>query len=143
MVWANSTVGHSSLARCRKASSGALSSAFDLLTFAVLLRVFVAPPELFRTGWFVESLLTELAVALVVRTRGPALRSRPGPLLLWSTLAVAVIAVGLPYSPLAAGLGFVPLPLPLLLAMLGITGLYAVATEMLKRWVFARATASS
>lgn len=117
---------------------GALSSAFDLLTFAVLLLVFHAAPEVFRTGWFVLSLLTELAVAMVVRTRRPALRSRPGALLLWSTVVVAVIAVALPYAPGADAFGFVPLAPELLLTMLGITCAYAIATERLKRWFFAR-----
>ncbi|MBK9757574.1 MAG: magnesium-translocating P-type ATPase [Nannocystis sp.] len=120
---------------------GALSSAFDLLTFAALLLVFHAAPEVFRTGWFVLSLLTELAVAMVVRTRRPALRSRPGALLLWSTVVVAVVAVAVPYAPGAAAFGFVPLPLPLLLTMLGITCAYAIATERLKRWFFARTAA--
>ena len=57
---------------------GAVSSVFDFLTFGALLLVFHAAPDLFRTGWFVESLLTELVIALVVRTRRPFFRSRPG-----------------------------------------------------------------
>ena len=58
---------------------GLLSSVFDFLTFGVLLLASSrAAPELFRTGWFVESLLTELVIALVVRTRRPFFRSRPG-----------------------------------------------------------------
>ena len=57
---------------------GVLSSAFDFLTFALLLVVFQASVAVFRTAWFMESLLTELAVALVVRTRGPSFRSMPG-----------------------------------------------------------------
>ena len=61
---------------------GLLSSVFDFLTFGVLLCVFHASPEVFRTGWFVESLLTELVIALVVRTRRPFFRSRPGTILL-------------------------------------------------------------
>ena len=56
---------------------GAVSSVFDFLTFGALLLVFHAAPDLFRTGWFVESLLTELVIALVVRTRRPFYRSRP------------------------------------------------------------------
>src|SRR5262249_36591271 len=56
---------------------GVLSSAYDLITFVILLTVFHATPEIFRTGWFVESLLTELLIALVVRTRRPFYRSRP------------------------------------------------------------------
>ncbi len=57
---------------------GLVSSIFDFLTFATLLFVFHAAPEEFRTGWFVESLLTELVIALVVRTRHVFFRSRPG-----------------------------------------------------------------
>src|SRR5678809_1166825 len=71
---------------------GILSSAFDFLTFGALLGLFHATPELFRTGWFVESLLTELVVALVVRTRRPFFRSKPGAVLFWSTLALVGLA---------------------------------------------------
>jgi Mg2+-importing ATPase len=113
-------------------SFGLLSSLFDLLTFWVLLGLFAAGVELFRTGWFVESLLTELAVALVVRTRRPFYRSRPGTLLLVSTIAVAGLALAVPYSPVAGLLGFVVLPPAMLLVMTGITALYVLATELLK-----------
>ncbi|HSB55180.1 MAG TPA: magnesium-translocating P-type ATPase, partial [Gemmatimonadales bacterium] len=57
---------------------GLLSAAFDFLTFGLLLRVFHALATEFRTAWFIESLLTELVIALVVRTRRPFYRSRPG-----------------------------------------------------------------
>src|SRR6185295_16048153 len=63
---------------------GLLSSAFDALTFVVLTLGFAAGAEEFRTSWFVESLFTELVIALIVRTRRPAWRSRPGTVL-WST----------------------------------------------------------
>jgi P-type Mg2+ transporter len=111
---------------------GALSSLFDLLTFGVLLTAFHAAPALFRTGWFVESLLTELVVALVVRTRRPFYRSRPGALLLWSTVCLIALTVAIPYLPGADVLGFVPLPAPLLGAVLVITALYTAATEAAK-----------
>src|SRR6185295_14209509 len=101
---------------------GILSSVFDIVTFVVLLGPFAARPELFRTAWFVESLLTELAVALVVRTRRPFYRSRPGTLLWVTTAAVVALAVAIPYVPGAGGLGFVPLPPALLTTVLGITG---------------------
>jgi Mg2+-importing ATPase len=112
---------------------GLLSSLFDFLTFGALLWLFAAGVELFRTGWFVESLLTELVVALVVRTRRPSWRSRPGSLLLWSTLAVAVLAFAIPYLPHATVLGFVPLPAPVLLTLALIAALYVAAAEWLKR----------
>jgi Mg2+-importing ATPase len=111
---------------------GLLSSVFDFLTFGALLLVFRTSPEAFRTAWFVESLLTELAIALVVRTRRRAYRSRPGRFLLWSSVAVAVVAVSLPYLPGVGRLGFVPLPVPLLATVLVILLLYVIATEILK-----------
>ena len=115
---------------------GLLSSLFDLLTFAVLLTVFQATPELFRTGWFIESLLTELVIALVVRTSRPFYASRPGALLLWSTVALVAVAVFIPVLPFAGVLGFVPLSASLLAALCGITVLYMAATEWAKRPLF-------
>ncbi|BCS32245.1 magnesium-translocating P-type ATPase [Luteitalea sp. TBR-22] len=115
---------------------GALSSVFDLCTFAVLLRMAPGTPATFRTGWFVESLLTELVVALVVRTRRPMTQSRPGTFLLVSTIALIAFALALPYLPGAGLVGFVPLPLPLLATVVGITTAYVGATELQKRWFF-------
>ncbi len=89
---------------------GLLSSVFDLLTFGTLLWLFHASTDVFRTAWFVESLLTELVIALVVRTRRPFFRSRPGTILLASTLVLAAITPVVPYLPFASSLGFVPLP---------------------------------
>jgi Mg2+-importing ATPase len=117
---------------------GLVSSAFDVLTFGVLLFIVQAAPEQFRTGWFVESLLTELAVALVVRTRRPFYRSRPGRLLWRSTLVVAVITLALPYLPFSAVLSFTPLPPIVLLLLLGITALYVAAAELAKQRFYAR-----
>ena len=117
---------------------GLLSSAFDLLTFGLLLVLFAAGPELFRTGWFVESLLTELLVALVVRTRRPSWRSRPGSLLLWSTLGVIALALAIPYLPYADLLGFVPLPSGVVLALVAVALLYVAATEWLKKGFYRR-----
>jgi len=117
---------------------GALSSVFDLLTFGLLLRVFAATAATFRTGWFVESLLTELVIALVVRTARPMLRSRPGRLLVVLTLALIPLTLAIPYLPYADVLGFVPLPATIVLALAGVTALYVVAAELLKARFFAR-----
>jgi Mg2+-importing ATPase len=117
---------------------GLISTAFDFATFAVLLNMFDADTRTFRTAWFIVSLLTELAVVLVLRTPGPSWRSAPSPLLLWSTLAVAAIAVGLPYTgPLASLFDFVPLPLPVFGGIFAIVGAYLVATELAKLRFFA------
>jgi Mg2+-importing ATPase len=117
---------------------GALSSVFDLLTFAVLLFIFDSTVAEFRTGWFVQSLLTELVIALVVRTRRPFYRSRPGGLLVVSTAILALVALALPYLPHVDVLGFTPVPLPLLLALVAVTVLYVLAAEAAKLWFYRR-----
>ena len=112
---------------------GVLSSIFDLATFAGLLWLFHAGQATFRTGWFVESLLTELVVCLVIRTQRPFFASRPGRTLVFTTAAVAALALAIPYLPLVELIGFVPLSSPLLAALVLITALYVLATEALKR----------
>ncbi|HSD90650.1 MAG TPA: magnesium-translocating P-type ATPase, partial [Kofleriaceae bacterium] len=89
---------------------GLLSSVFDGMTFVVLVLGFHSSAETFRTGWFIESLFTELVIALVVRTRRRAWSSRPGSVLLWTTVAVAVLTFAIPYLPYIHVLGFVRLP---------------------------------
>ena len=117
---------------------GLLSSLFDFLTFAALLWVFAAGAELFRTAWFVESLLTELVIALVVRTWRPFWRSRPGDVLLWTTCGVIVLAFAIPYLPYAGLLDFVPLPAGVVATLVAIAVLYVAAAEALKGVVFRR-----
>jgi len=75
---------------------------------------------------------------LVIRTRRPFFRSRPGTVLLVATLMVAGTTIFLPYTPLGALFGFAPLSLPLILLLLGISGGYLVASELVKRWFFQR-----
>ena len=118
---------------------GAISSAFDALTFALLWFVLRAQPGEFRTAWFVESLLTELVILLVVRTHRPLWASAPSRGLSAATLVVAAVAVALPWTPwVAQAFGFVPLPPVVLAALLGITLLYTLANEAAKRRFFAR-----
>jgi P-type Mg2+ transporter len=114
---------------------GLISSVFDLLTFALLLKVFHAAPALFHSAWFVVSLLTQLTVMLVLRTRLAAWRSRPSPLLAWMTLAVALLAVALPFiAPAARLFGFVAMPAPMVAALMAIVLAYVAATEAAKHW---------
>tara|TARA_R110001599_G_scaffold81500_2_gene219883 strand:+ start:1521 stop:4076 length:2556 start_codon:yes stop_codon:yes gene_type:complete len=113
---------------------GLISTLFDLCTFTVLLEFFNADETIFQSTWFMVSLLTELAVVLVLRTHLPCWKSRPGKLLLVSTGMVAIAAFTLPFTGPVAGLfGFVVLPLNLLLAGIAILAAYIVATEWAKR----------
>ncbi len=119
---------------------GLLSSVFDLLAFVLLRRVFDAGQLAFHSGWFVLSVLTEVAVMLVLRTQLPSWRSRPGRLLAGLSVAVAAGTVALPFLPgIAPRLGLAPMSAALVGAMLGIVVAYAAATETLKRWFFGTA----
>jgi Mg2+-importing ATPase len=117
---------------------GLVSSIFDYLTFGTLLFIFRASPEEFRTGWFIESLLTQLVIAMVVRTRHVFFRSRPGTLLLVSALVFIGITLAIPYLPFMSVFGFIPLPVPLMLTLIGLTALYVIATEVTKKFFYAR-----
>jgi len=117
---------------------GMVSSVFDYLTFGTLLFILRATPEQFRTGWFVESLMTELFIALVVRTRKPFFKSKPSKYLWVSTLLVAGATVIIPYLPYSGLLGFVPLPISLLLVVMVITALYIAASEAAKKFFYER-----
>jgi P-type Mg2+ transporter len=117
---------------------GPISSLFDFLTFALLLVVFDAGETLFHTGWFVESLMTQVLVIFVIRTRRNPLRSRPCPLLAASSALVVAAAAGLPYTAVGGWFGLVPLQAPLLFALAGMTAAYLIATTYAKRWFYAR-----
>ncbi len=115
---------------------GLISSVFDFATFGTLRLAFGASAELFRSGWFLESLATELAVMLLLRTRRPFFKSRPGTLLLGTSALTAIISLAIVVSPLGGEFGFVRPPAGLLLALLGILTCYVVATEVGKRWFY-------
>src|SRR5207344_314519 len=89
---------------------GLVSSVFDYLTFGVLLLLLHATPTQFRTGWFLESVISASLIVLVIRTRRPSFKSQPGRLLLMATLAVVAATFVLPYSPLSGILGLAPMP---------------------------------
>lgn len=115
---------------------GLVSSVFDYATFGLLLFVVRATEPEFQTGWFIESLLTELVIALVVRTRHPFFRSRPGTLLWTSTLVVGLVTLAVPYLPFSNLLGFTPLPLWVMAVLIALTAIYVVAAEIAKKFFY-------
>ncbi len=113
---------------------GLLSTVFDLATFGILLGAFGSDATLFQSAWFIESTLTEIAVLLSLRTARPVWRSRPGRALIIASAVVALVTLALPYVPIAAGaLGLAPVPLPVILTLIGLTALYLAANELAKR----------
>src|SRR5664279_4692408 len=125
---------------------GPISSLFDFLTFGLLLLVLGSNERAFHTGWFIESLFTQILVVLVIRTRrSPFWRSRPSRELVIAIVLALAAAVLIPASPLASLLEFAGLP-PLYWVMLvGIVVAYLALVEAVKRitegWLRARATA--
>ena len=115
---------------------GLVSSFFDFMTFGFLIFVAHATAQTFQTAWFIESLITELAIVLVVRTRKAFWQSRPSALLVWLTAGTFLVAVATPILPYAAWFGFVPLPLPIMAGLFAITIMYLIASEATKHWFF-------
>jgi len=115
---------------------GPVSSLFDFLTFGLLLVVFHASEKVFQTGWFIESLATQVLVIFVIRTRRNPLKSRPSRLLTLCSLSVVALAIALPYTPLAPWLGFAPLPPDFLAALAGLVAVYLCLAELAKNWFY-------
>jgi Mg2+-importing ATPase len=119
---------------------GAVSSLFDLITFGFLMLLVHALAPQFQTAWFVLSLLTEVGIVFVARTRRAAWRSHPGHLLLGSSLLVAAAGLATPWLPLSTWMGFVPLSGTVMAGIAAITLTYLGCSELLKRWLFGTAS---
>ena len=111
---------------------GIVSSVFDFVTFGVLLIVLHATQIQFRTGWFLESVVSASLIVLVIRTRQPFFRSRPGKFLLMATLSIVAVTLILPFTPLAEMFGFSPLPVSFLLLIGVVVLLYIITAEFVK-----------
>ena len=119
---------------------GPISSIYDFLTFYVLLHFFHASEALFHTGWFVESLATQTLVLFVIRTTGNPFRSRPSFPLAFTTIAIVVVGILLPFSPLATILGFTPLPGAYFSFLAVSTVTYLLLVEIAKRLLMRKLT---
>jgi Mg2+-importing ATPase len=115
---------------------GPVSSLFDFLTFFVLLIVLRADEALFHTGWFIESLATQVLVIFVIRTRGNPLKSRPSRWLTLTSLTVVFAAMILPMTPIGAPLGFVPPPAKFFVILAVMVAVYLWIVELVKRWFY-------
>jgi len=131
---------------------GPISSIFDYATFGLMMfffhcRLFSAAgtspadkiyyQNLFHTGWFVESLLTQTLIVHIIRTNKiPFIQSRASRAMSLTTLTVMAAAVVLPYSPLAPALGFVPLPAVYFAWIAAFLLAYAALTHTVKTWFY-------
>ncbi|HWB65188.1 MAG TPA: magnesium-translocating P-type ATPase [Chitinophagales bacterium] len=115
---------------------GPISSLFDYLTFGMLLYILHANTMQFRTGWFLESVISAALIVLVVRTRKPFIVSKPGKYLLITTVIIIISTALLPVSPLAPFFGFTPLPPLFYLAIAGVVILYVLIAELAKHFFY-------
>ncbi len=122
---------------------GPVSSLFDILTFIVLLAVFHAPMEVFRTAWFLESLCTQTFIIFAIRTtRVPFWQSRPSRYLVISSLLVVMAGIAITLTPAGSLFGFVPLGFPYFLFIGILVILYIVVVEIVKKWFYRRPAGS-
>jgi Mg2+-importing ATPase len=110
---------------------GPISTAYDFLTFGIMYFIFKARGGLFQTGWFVESMITEILVVFVIRTtKIPFWKSKPGKFLSIACLGVVFLSLYLPFSPLRFYFGFTPLPSIYFLFLIIIAVTYLILVEI-------------
>jgi Mg2+-importing ATPase len=112
---------------------GPISSLFDFLTFWVLLKLFAANEALFQSGWFIESMCTQVLVIFVIRTRGNPFKHAPHPLLMGTSMLVVLCAIALPYTALGSYFGLVPPPPIFFVVLAPLVLSYLLLVEMAKR----------
>ena len=112
---------------------GPISSVFDIATFVVMIHVLHAGRDEFRTGWFVESIVTQTLVVFLIRTRRiPFFRSRPSLPMIITPITAAAVGITLAFSPAARLLGFAGLPVAYFFILFGMIGVYLVLIEAAK-----------
>lgn len=119
---------------------GPISSIFDFLTFFIMIKVFHAGEALFHTGWFIESLATQVLVIFIIRTRKNPLKSRPNPWLTICSLLVVALAILIPFTLLGRVLGFVAPPLLFFFILMSMVVVYLLMVEVVKQWFYKRYT---
>ena len=115
---------------------GPVSSLFDFLTFFVLLKVFHAGESMFQTGWFIESMATQVLVIFIIRTTKNPFRSRPNGWLMTTSIAVVLIAAILPLTAIGSYFGFVAPPPAFYGAVAAMAATYLIVVEAMKRWFY-------
>src|SRR4029077_6144619 len=115
---------------------GPLSSLFDFLTFFVLLKLFHAGEAMFQTGWFIESMATQVLVIFIIRTTKNPFRGRPNRLEEAASVFVFAVDAVLPLTPIGSWFGFVTPPLGFYIAVAAMAATYLIFVEFVKRWFY-------
>ncbi len=115
---------------------GVHSSLFDLITFITLYFLLKVKESQFQTGWFIESVLSELLIVFIIRTHKNFFKSRPSKYLFVLSIIALILTIGLPYFPFANNIGLTPLPMLNIGIMLLIVAAYIITADLLKVWFF-------
>lgn len=122
---------------------GPASSVFDMVCFAVLWWIIKANTAelapLFQGGWFVFGTASQILVIHMIRTsKIPFLQSRGSPLLLVSTLVVALVALTIGFTGFAHGIDMQPLPILFVPWLIAILAAYLLGVQFIKKIYVAR-----
>ena len=120
---------------------GPISSLYDFITYGVMLFVFntLNNPNLFHTGWFIESLCTQTLVVYIIRTgKIPFVESRPSKSLIFTSLLIVGIGIFIPFSPFARAFGFVAPPAFYFLLLFIMLITYLLLVQLVKSWFIKR-----
>ena len=115
---------------------GLHSTLFDLITFSFLYFGMKAGETDFRTGWFTESVITEILIIFVVRTRRPFFKSKPALPLLLPGLAAILLTLAIPWLPMADQIGLSEQGAGMMTGLLLILLAYFLSADILKQWFF-------
>ena len=86
----------------------------------------------FQTGWFLESLSTQVLVLFIIRPMGRPWSNRPSAALVITAVVVVLVGAALPYSSLAGLLGLVPMPAGYFFFVILLVPAYLTMVELLK-----------
>ncbi len=117
---------------------GLHSSLFDMITFYVLYKVLAVQASIFQTGWFLESILTELFILFIIRTYKPFFKSIPGKHLIWLSALSLVLTVVSIYAPYGSMLDLARLPIKVIGSISAIIIVYVITADILKQYFFKR-----
>jgi Mg2+-importing ATPase len=117
---------------------GGISSAFDFVTMGVLLYLAGSNIDLFRTGWFIESTMSEILVTFPIRTKKRFYASKPGKILILTSIVFGLLTVLLPYSQFNKLFEFHPPDPNILILIACILVLYFAVAESVKQFFYKR-----
>lgn len=114
-------------------SYGLLSSIFDFTTFGILILIFRTDQSVFQAGWFIESIMTQVLVVFVIRTRSvPFKESKPATILTVSTLLVISMALLTVLTPIRTLFHFGMLSAVQICSLMSVVIIYLIFAEVIK-----------